>query len=259
VNLNPWELACLAQEKKLSPQNFRDLYCELGGIRLKFDGKAGWKGLSACSQYIEGFGCSVHLGRPLACRLYPLGRQKQSEQITYIYQGSEFPCLEGCPDVVQLPYMTVEEYIKSQNAGDFEIAQDAYLEIMQNIADMAFVLLLETSLVHSASLKTLQQWRKMGNENPEQMALFIGSEWLDALMLPDLEIVTPANFAQNHNEILQTKAQTDFGHLASDQQLYHASCLMMGLALHLSRGLGANPSELADHWIRTAVDHGAVE
>jgi len=66
VLLNPWELVCLAREKKMTPREFRDLYCEFGGIRLRFNGKEGWKKQKACSQYIENFGCSVHLGRPLS-------------------------------------------------------------------------------------------------------------------------------------------------------------------------------------------------
>jgi hypothetical protein len=34
---------------------------------------------------------------------------------------------------------------------------------------------------------------------------------------------------------------------------------MMGLALHLGRGLGANPAELAELWIKTAKEHGALD
>jgi len=103
VRLNPWELARLAQAKKMTPREFRDRYCDYGGVVLRFDGEPGWKEQQACSQYVAGFGCSVHLGRPLACRLYPLGRQRQGEELYYMYQGSEFPCLEGCPEVVDLP------------------------------------------------------------------------------------------------------------------------------------------------------------
>jgi hypothetical protein len=38
-----------------------------------------------------------------------------------------------------------------------------------------------------------------------------------------------------------------------------ASALMMGLALHLGRGLGANPAGLAEHWIKAAKEHGALD
>ena len=144
VWLNPWEVHCLAKEKKMTPREFRDLYCEFGGIRLKFNGKVGWGNKQACSQYCDGLGCSVHLGRPLACRLYPLGRQIQSNEVHYMYQGNQFPCLDECPEVIDLPHLSVEEYLNGQATEAFEKAQDVYLKLMKNIADIAFELLLET-------------------------------------------------------------------------------------------------------------------
>lgn len=179
VLLNPWELVCLARAKKITPEEFRDLYCEFGGIRLRFNGKVGWKEQKACSQYVGNFGCSVHLGRPLSCRLYPLGRQLQSKKVHYIYQGNIFPCLEGCPEVSELPHMSVEEYLKGQLADKFETAQDEYLEVMQNIADLAFVLLLDSGLAESGDTKTLPAWRKLGNEPPEVLIDRMGrSGWI---------------------------------------------------------------------------------
>lgn len=260
VNLNPWELLSLANAKKITPREFRDLYCEFGGIRLRFDGNPEWKNLPACNQYTENFGCSVHEGRPLACRLYPLGRQKQAEETTYIYQGTEFPCLEGCPDVVNLPKMSVKEYIKGQAAEAFESVQDDYLEVMQNLADVAFVLLLETGLSESGDKKTLQTWRALGDTAPTQLANKIGPEWIDCLMLPPLDSsLTPNEFIIQHNEFLQQKAQDSFELLTNNEEISKASCLMMAIALHLGRGLGANPIGLADHWINTAKEHGALE
>lgn len=261
VLINPWELSCLAQEKKMTPREFRDRYCEFGGIRLRFDGAAGWKGLPACSQYIPDFGCSVHAGRPLSCRLYPLGRQIQSERIQYIYEGNEFPCLEGCPDVTKLPHLSVGEYLKGQQTDKFEKAQDEYLNLMQNIADIAFVLLLETGLAESGDRKTLPAWRKLGNEPPEVLAERIGNEWMDALMLPEIadDMEDPVSFAREHKGLLQSKAQEKFGYLQTNQELHEASVLIMGVALHLGRGIGAKPNILAEHWIDTAKTHGAIE
>jgi hypothetical protein len=59
--------------------------------------------------------------------------------------------------------------------------------------------------------------------------------------------------------MLQSQAQTLFGRLSDISGLREASGLMMGLALHLGRGLGANPAELAGHWIVTAKKLGARE
>ena len=261
VLLNPWELFCLAREKKITPREFRDLYCEFGGIRLRFDGEVGWKEQQACSQYIDKFGCSVHLGRPLSCRLYPLGRQIQSEEVHYMYQGVEFPCLEGCPEVSELPHLTVGEYLKGQVIIKFEKAQDEYLDLMQNLADIAFVLLLDTGLAESGDKKTLPLWRKMGNELPEVLADRIGQEWIDCLMLPEIsdDLEDPILFTLKHNDLLQLKVQEKFGALQTNKELHEASVLIMGVALHLARGIGADPQILAEHWIDTAKNHGALE
>jgi uncharacterized protein len=261
VLLNPWELVCLAREKHITPREFRDLYCDYGGIRLRFDGKSGWKGLQACSQYVENFGCSVHLGRPLSCRLFPLGRQIQSEKIHYIYEGDVFPCLDGCPGVSKLPHLSVGEYLKGQQTDRFEKAQDEYLDLVQNLADIAFVLLLDTGLAESGDKKTLKQWRKTGNELPDLLTKRIGTDWIDCLMLPEIkdDIDDPVLFARKHNDLLQSKAQEKFGALQTNQELHEASVLIMSVALHLARGIGANPKILAEHWIDTAKNHGALE
>jgi Fe-S-cluster containining protein len=259
VLLNPWELANLAKAKKLSTRDFRDQYCDFGGICLRFDGAPGWKGLTACSQYVENWGCSVHQGRPLVCRLYPLGRQKQSGEVLYIYNGKEFPCLEGCSEVLDLPQLSVSEYISGQEAKSYENAQDAYLEMMQDLADIAFSLLLESGLAESGDRKTLKLWRKMGCEEPQLLAERLGSLWLDRLMLPSLneDLKDPLAFCKNHYELLLTEAQNSFGMLDDFTALSEASGIIMGLALHLGRSLGAQPSELAEHWISTAKMHGA--
>lgn len=261
VNLNPWELACLAEEKKLSPKEFRDLYSDFGGIRLKFDGSPGWNSESACSQYSTDSGCRVHKGRPLVCRLYPLGRQKQNDFHQYIYQGKEFPCLNGCPEVLELPYMNVGNYLAGQKVGIFEQAHDEYLEIMQNLADGAFVLLLESGLAESGDRKTLRLWRKMGNQPPENLAMTLGSIWIDRLMIPEITFTRndPKSFSEKHYDLLMAKAEETFTELETLAAYSEASGLLMGIALHLGRSLGANPSELVEHWILTAKKHGAQD
>lgn len=261
VMLNPWELLCFSKEKKITPREFRDLYCEFGGIRLLFDGKPDKKGQKACSQYIDNFGCSVHQGRPLACRLYPLGRKIQFDKAHYIYEGDTFPCLTDCAEVLDLPKLSVGTYLQGQGAEPFEKAQDEYLIIMQNIADIAFELLLDAGLAASGDTKTLPLWREIGNELPEILAERIGKEWIDLLMIPEItdKIENPITFAHKHNDLLLLKAQEKFGSLQTLQELHEASVLIMGVALHLARGLGADPKEIAEHFIEIAKSHGAQE
>ena len=95
VRLNPWELACLAEAKGLTPRAFRDRYCDFGGIHLRFDGAPGWRQQPACSQYVPDFGCSVHLGRPLACRLYPLAAKGRAWNCTTCTKGVICPVWKG--------------------------------------------------------------------------------------------------------------------------------------------------------------------
>lgn len=261
VFLNPWELACLAQEKQLSPREFRDLYCDFGGILLRFNGVKNNSGIAACSQYVENFGCSVHVGRPLACRLFPLGRQIQNEVAEYIYEGTTFPCLDECPEVVNLPQLSVGDYLKGQLTESFEKAQDTYLELMQNLADTAFALLLDTGLAASGETKTLAAWRQIGHEEATELVERIGNEWIEAVILPTITVPLEDSsaFIEAHNEQLQSKAQEKFGALSTNQEFHEASVLMMALALYLARALGANPTILAEHWVEVAKSHGACE
>jgi Fe-S-cluster containining protein len=261
VRLNPWELACLAAAKGLTPRAFRDQYCDFGGIQLRFDGARGWRHQPACSQYVPDLGCSVHSGRPLACRLYPLGRQRQGEELHYMYQGSDFPCIEGCPEVLDLPRLSVAAYIDGQDLKRFEVAQDEYLEVMQDLADSAFALLLESGLAESGDRETLRLWREMGREEPEQLQDRLGSGWIDLLMIPELPdgLHDPIAFSRQHHDLLLLKVQESFGTLDNVVDFRKASGLLMGLALHLGRGLGADPVELAEHWIKTAKEHGALD
>ena len=261
VNLNPWELFNLSREKEITPKEFRDLYCEFGGIRLRFDGKADTKGQQSCSQYVDNFGCSVHLGRPLACRLFPLGRQIQNNEAHYIYQGAKFPCLTDCAEVLELPQLSVGEYLKGQAANQFEKAQDEYLKVMQNIADIAFELLLDSGLAASGDRKTLKLWREMGKDVPEILAEKIGKEWIDNLMIPPIKEDShdPILFAQKHNDFMIQKAQEKFGALKTNQEFHEGSVLLMGVSLHLARGLGADQKSIAEHWIAAAKNFGAEE
>jgi Fe-S-cluster containining protein len=156
VFINPFELLYLANAKNITISNFINENCEPGGIQLKFDGSKDKKGQHACSLYVDNFGCSIHTGRPLACRLYPIGRQIQNNKHQYIFEGTTFPCLTDCKEVLNLPQLTVEEYLNGQETELFENAQDGYLEVMQNMADISFTLLLEKDLFVKINRKIIK-------------------------------------------------------------------------------------------------------
>ena len=143
---------------------------------------------------------------------------------------------------------------------DYHTGPDAYLELMQNLADIAFMLLLDTGLAASGDRKTLAAWKQMGKKEPDALASRIGDEWMDNLMLPEIPYTSdPILFSQQHNELLQEKLQLACGNLQTEQELHEASVLTMAMALHLARGLGANPQQLSEHWINIAKENGALD
>lgn len=261
VLLNPWELARLAHEKEMPAAKFRVAFCIQGGSVLHFNGEKDQRGKAACGLYTENFGCSVHTARPLACRLFPLGRQVQHETAEYIFQGTTFPCLNGCSEVLDLPKITVADYLEGQETADFEWAQDAYLEIMQNLADIAFTLLLETGLSESGDTATLKQWRKSGMLNGEQLAQLLPKDWQEVLITPSISLdkTDVQSFIKAHNERLQEQAQLHVNGLSNMHDFHEAAVLMMRMALFLARSLGADSSALSEMWIDVAKENGACE
>lgn len=250
VLLNPWEMHRLAFEKQISAREFRDLYCDWNGILLKFNGEKDHREKSSCSQYIANFGCSLHQGRPLACRLFPIGRQIQNESIQYIFQGETFPCLNGCPEVNELPQQSVEDYLNGQQTSLFEQAQDEYLEVMQNIADISLMLLLDTGLAASGDTRTRIEWRKMGAETPTQIAQRIGEKRLDLLTLPNIifSAENPKAFILAHQELLQENAQNQIDTLTNFSEIREFAIIMMALALFLGKAIGADVKSLSEMW-----------
>lgn len=253
VLLNPWELYRIASEKKMRIKEFRDKHTDDSGIQLRFNGEHQWKGKSACNQYKDGIGCTVHAGRPLACRLYPLGRKIQNNAVRYIHEGKQFPCLNDCPEVQDLPYMTVEDYLHGQETKLFEQAQDAYLELMQDIADLAFEFILETGLTSSEIKSTLIIWREMGNESTERLSQRLGTTWMDQVMTPAFAVNEnywddPIAFIQKHGETLQVEIQEKFGQCSTQQEFQSASAQLMGISLQLARAIGMDPKALAEQW-----------
>lgn len=260
VLINPWELYVLAQEKKCTPKAFYQQYIDEEGMRLRFEG-AEMRGKKACNLYVSDFGCSVHEARPLACRLFPLGRMMQHEQVNFLFQGTSFPCLSGCEEVLHLPQLTVQTYLKEQATDQFERAQDAYLEVVQNLADNAFIFLLDSGLYNSGDTITLSQWRRLGTCSPAQLRSFIPDEWFEILLFPSVSGINESaeNFVQVHDELLQATIESKYNKKLTYNELSDVSCLMMALALLLSKMIGADAKGLSELWIETAESHGAVE
>lgn len=258
VRLNPWELSKIAKAKGMSALSFQEKYTDKSGTILLFNGKKDHRNLAACSQFDSSKGCNVHQGRPLACRLFPLGRKIQNEETTYFFEGEKFPCLNGCSEVLNLPKLTVETYLGEQETADFEFAQNAYLELMQNLADLAFELYLDTDLVKDKSFKTLKTWKSLAQKSPQDLREYIGNDLWLTLISPNfdgIELDVQQFIAEHQNQLFQ-KIQLNLNELKSNADLYKNSCLLMALAFLLSHAVGAETLELADLWIEIAKENG---
>lgn len=250
VFLNPWELRRLATEKQLDVRDFSAQFCDWKGIRLKFDGLPDHRNKKACNLYIPDAGCSIHEARPLACRLFPLGRQVQAGEVTYVYQGNQFPCLDGCSEVNQLPFLTVEAYLKGQQVATFEQAQDAYLEMMQNLADVACMLFFDTGLAQSGDTQTRVAWRKMGEESVPQLSERIGEHWFETLIYPSIpwNPANPKAFIEQHEAYFFEKMQVRIDQLTTFTEIRDFSIVTMAFALLIGKSIGADVKALAEMW-----------
>lgn len=258
VWLNPWELACLAHGRGMTARDFRAAHTA-HGIRLLFDGPpsfnlAGKLG-PACSQYAAGMGCVAHPGRPLACRLYPLGREKSGESVRYVHEGKKFPCLAGCPSVTSLPLVSVGDYLAGQLVGPGEIAQDTYLEMAQDLAEGAFVVLFDSGLAAQQGPAVLARWRQVVDLELSARIAVIGEAWFDRLTVPDLgdDVAAPVTWIAEHRAQFQLAAQQAFGRLRDADTLAEASVRFFTMALHLVQAVGAaSPQDVGRRWLDAA-------
>ena len=257
VLLNPWELALLASKNKLTTKDFKNTSTEDGGIRLKFNGKENKYLKKSCSLYSEEIGCSSHENRPLACRLFPIGRQIQENKSTYFFEGEQFPCFKECPNVTNLKSLKLEEYLKGQKIKNHEYAQDAYLEVTQNLADIALTLLLDTNMTNEEQSNTIQKWKDLGGFSIEKLTQNTGEEIINITTTPEIDInlSSPKQFIEAHNEILQLYIQKRYNKSQTKNEIITTCVNAMEISLLIAAAIGANIFELSEHWIEIALSH----
>lgn len=119
IQLNPYEVARLAQNRGISTTEFLARYTERSGTALRRTEEG------ACV-FLTPQGCGVHQDRPLVCRLYPLGRHVTSER------GEEFRELQPHPETEGEYGIagTVQTFLDRQGADPFIEAADQYVELV---------------------------------------------------------------------------------------------------------------------------------
>lgn len=127
IRVNPFEALTLARHLGIGTTEFRKRY-------LDADSTLKHKAHDDSCVFL-GRGCGVHAGRPLACRLYPLGRSATSEGVERFFHLSPHPQTEG----VYGEGATVGHYLAEQQAEPFIAAADRYLELFcRCVAELGF-------------------------------------------------------------------------------------------------------------------------
>jgi Fe-S-cluster containining protein len=124
IILNPHEIELICRESTMSYEDLLDIVDtdRVNGFPLVMLPRD-----PACHFWTEQ-GCSIYQSRPLACRLFPIGR---------VYDGirSRFVMLERnkCHGLAAVPARTVEEYLKTQEV-DLQIRMaDRWIEFVNEI------------------------------------------------------------------------------------------------------------------------------
>lgn len=244
IRITPWELACLARARGESAAAFRERDTVDAGTRLRVTGPPGWRGLPSCSQYDPARGCVAHVGRPLACRLFPLGRELAGGKERIFHDGAALPCLDGCPEVAALPHLTVADYLVQQGVAAPAAVRDAYLEIALDLADAALGLVHDSGLAAGSDRRWLAAWRQARDGGPAAWLMLLGPDWHGVLTTPACTAPVADGLAWTHEHaaLISAHAGQPASELALVVRLFAAACLLV-------QGVGGEVPEISGRWI----------
>ena len=121
IRVNPFETLMLARHLSMTTTEFIGRYVD-PGPSLKHR-------QSGFCMFLGEQGCTVHAARPLACRLYPLGRHVSGQGEEHFFRMKPHPETEGRYSDTG----TVEDYLKAQGALAFIDATDRYLVLFHRL------------------------------------------------------------------------------------------------------------------------------
>ena len=125
ITLSPYDVIRLAQVARVSTREAIDRFTIRRGSILKFsDG-------GACVA-LEGTRCGVHRGRPLACRLYPLGIERIEDS-----DSEKFVMLESAPGSLGVYGVDgdVHDFLAAQGVGEYLAANVRYASLLAVFRD----------------------------------------------------------------------------------------------------------------------------
>ncbi len=125
IPLGPYEVARLAENRGTTTADLLATYTTPSGtaLRSREDG--------SCI-FLGEHGCEVHSDRPLACRLYPLGRIVGTNGVEYFVEVEPHPETAG----VYGDDGTVSDYVTLQGIEPYVRAADLYHGVLVRVAEL---------------------------------------------------------------------------------------------------------------------------
>ena len=127
IILNPYEIALICRERAMSYEDLLDI---VETDRAKAFPLVMLPRDPAC-HFWTGKGCSIYRGRPLACRLYPLGRVFESGTSYLVH-----PELNICSGLTASPSPTVGDYLRSQDVELQMVMADHWIQFVSEIEQL---------------------------------------------------------------------------------------------------------------------------
>jgi Fe-S-cluster containining protein len=168
IQVNPYETMRLSNHLKITTTEFRSTY--LNGQLLK------QKQHSNACIFLDETGCTVHEDRPLACRLYPLGRLRIENGKEYFTEIGPHPDSAGEYGTNS----TVDTYLKTQAVKPFLNAERIYMKLIQVMANTALLELqpkTKKKKKHEARLNYTEWTEQQIKLHIEELQAWVDKKW----------------------------------------------------------------------------------
>lgn len=231
----------MARALGLAPAAARDRLTTAGGTRLHATGPVDGQGRPSCS-LLGAQGCTVHRDRPLACRLFPLGRSLDDGRVSY-HMADVHRCQSLCPEVTAQPRRRVGEWLDEQDIAGGERAHDAYGRMVCGLAGQA------GQLAGPAELEA--ELRQRAALTPGDRAALLPRPWFELVTAPGLgELIDdPETFVLAHAERILGAIAAGF---AGDE--LRSAVLLATVAMQLGEPLGIRAAAVAGQALRPHPD-----
>jgi Fe-S-cluster containining protein len=166
IPIGPYEVARLAQNRGMSTSSFLSTYTTRNGTALLSREDGG-------CVFLDERGCGVHADRPLACRLYPLGRIVGANGVEYFVEVEPHPETAG----VYGTDGTVSDYVTAQGIDAYTRAADLYHGVVVRVAEL--LERVEGSAEVLAGAAETYAASQAGQDAPNDAGSYDFAAWLD--------------------------------------------------------------------------------